>query len=119
MGITSPPACVACFPTALRLRGLPTSLQLLCGVYVVAREMRNGRPAWIRHSPAGRAGGLLASIYWAPERGVWTLWVSGSSGIAQAVSLAVQSKHEHSTPIGEWSQGASVLVELGDGGFLS
>ena len=132
VSVAKPPACVPCVPTALRLIGLPTSLDLLCGIYLVANELRNGRPAWIRHSSAGLATGMLASIYWESARSVWALRVSGSSSsLAQpavsplsptsAVVLVsslhldrVQSQHAHATPVGPWSVGASVLVEVGE-----
>ena len=132
VSVAKPPACVPCVPTALRLIGLPTSLDLLCGMYLVANELRNGRPAWIRHSSAGLATGMLASIYWESARSVWALRVSGSSSsLAQpaasplsptsAVVLVsslhldrVQSQHAHATPVGPWSVGASVLVEVGE-----
>ena len=132
VNVAKPPACVPCVPTALRLIGLPTSLNLLCGMYLVANELRNGRPAWIRHRSAGLATGMLASIYWEPARSVWALRVSGSSSsLAQpaasplsptsAVVLVsslhldrVQSQHAHATPIGPWTVGASVLVEVGE-----
>ena len=132
VNVAKPPACVPCVPTALRLIGLPTSLNLLCGVYLVANELRNGRPAWIRHRSAGLATGMLASIYWEPARSVWALRVSGSSSsLAQtaasplsptsAVVLVsslhldrVQSQHAHATPVGPWTVGASVHVEVGE-----
>ena len=132
VSVAKPPACVPCVPTALRLIGLPTSLDLLCGMYLVANELRNGRPAWIRHSSAGLATGMLASNYWESARSVWALRVSGSSSsLAQpaasplsptsAVVLVsslhldrVQSQHAHATPVGPWSVGASVLVEVGE-----
>ena len=132
VSVAKPPACVPCVPTALRLIGLPTSLDLLCGMYLVANELRNGRPAWIRHRSAGLATGMLASIYWESARSVWALRVSGSSSsLAQpavsplsptsAVVLVsslhldrVQSQHAHATPVGPWSVGASVLVEVGE-----
>ena len=132
VSVAKPPACVPCVPTALRLIGLPTSLDLLCGMYLVANELRNGRPAWIRHSSAGLATGMLASIYWESARSVWALRVSGSSSsLAQAAASPlsptsavvlvsslhldrVQSQHAHATPVGPWSVGASVLVEVGE-----
>jgi hypothetical protein len=132
VNVAKPPACVPCVPTALRLIGLPTSLNLLCGMYLVANELRNGRPAWIRHRSAGLATGMLASIYWEPARSAWALRVSGSSSsLAQpaasplsptsAVVLVsslhldrVQSQHAHATPIGPWTVGAAVLVEVGE-----
>ena len=132
VSVAKPPACVPCVPTALRLIGLPTSLDLLCGIYLVANELRNGRPAWIRHSSAGLATGMLASIYWESARSVWALRVSGSSSsLAQpsasplsptsAVVLVsslhldrVQSQHAHATPVGPWTVGASVHVEVGE-----
>ena len=128
MRLPTPPPCVPCFPTTVRMRRLPTSLQLLCGIYSIDLDLRNGRPSWTLRTHANGAGGLLPSLYWVPERQVWAIWTGGvqgggpqgvglqgiseSAAAAQAtVSIHVESLHAHLTPVGPWSQNASVVAE--------